>query len=77
MSHLFEDIILSVAVIFVGGITIAQLSSLVSSVREQRKAEKVQWDAKYWQFFKANNPKTSQKLMEEYAKKTKELGQKE
>lgn len=63
------------AVIFVGCITIAQISSLVSNVREQRKAEEVQWDARYWQFFKANNPKTSQKLMEEYAKKTKELGQ--
>lgn len=62
-------------VFFVGCITIVQISSLVSNVREQRKAEEVQWDARYWQFFKAKNPKTSQKLMEEYAKKTKELGQ--
>jgi len=63
------------AVIFVGCITIAQVSSMASSIREQRKAEEVQWDARYWQYFKANNPNTSQKIMEEYAKKTKELGQ--
>lgn len=65
------------AVIFVGCITIAQVCSLISNVREQRKAEEVQWDAKYWQYYKANNPITSQKIMENYAKKTKELGQKE
>lgn len=65
------------AVVFVGSITITQVSALVSSVKEQRKAEEVQWDARYWQYFKANNPKSSQKIMEEYAKKTKELGQEE
>lgn len=65
------------SVVFVGCITIAEVASTITNYREQKKAEEVQWDARYWQYYKANNPITSQKIMENYAKKAKELGQEE
>lgn len=65
------------SVVFVGCITIAEVASTITNYKEQKKAEEVQWDARYWQYYKANNPITSQKIMEKYAKKTKELGQEE
>jgi hypothetical protein len=51
------------------------VSTIVNCSREKTKAVEVQWDAKYWQYYKSKNPQTSQKIMQDYAEKARELGQ--
>jgi len=51
------------------------VSTIVDCSREKTKAVEVQWDAKYWQYYKSKNPQTSQKIIQDYAEKARELGQ--